>query len=458
MILVLLGVGIVLIVVLFNWWQEKKYRRDVEYRFGQTRGDMLDTGGQSPTLKSATDKKPLSEDMEGWMSEPRVRGVVDHADIKPTVTKIEPSFKLAEPKISAGLKTAELPLNETSKPSAINQHALDFTQSAYKVEAVVQPKVDADIEPLVLPTASPIDANANISANVEEAASDSGAQLPVALPSALHIAMDWVGVIDAPLGVMLAELDEMQAEIRTFPQHTALWVQTEGADWQDLLTMDKAAVQSHPPAQRLACAIQLADRGGPVGNETLKRFEQSMVTLSRSLGLQVFWQGACAPEQQAQHIDAFAIEVDKAVEFHLMATQGAFHATKLRGLAEASGMHVSVQGRFELVNSSGQLEFTLRNYEGKPFSAEMLKTAVMSGVTFQLDIPTTPNSVQVFDHMVEVARTMAHSLNAVMTDVNRKPLGEPQLEKIRHQLKTISATMAAQGILPGSSHALRLFS
>ena len=141
-----------------------------------------------------------------------------------------------------------------------------------------------------------------------------------------------------------------------------------------------------------------------------------------------------------------------------MAEQGMFHATKLRGLAEASGMFLAESGRFELVNSHGQLEFTLRNYEGKPFSSDMLKSAVMTGVTFQLDIPTTPNSVQVFDHMVEVARTMAHSLNASMIDVNRKPIGDAQLTKIRQQLKSISVAMADQGILPGSSHALRLFS
>jgi FtsZ-interacting cell division protein ZipA len=40
MILVLLGVSIVLAVVVFNWWQEKKYRKDVEYRFSHTRTDV----------------------------------------------------------------------------------------------------------------------------------------------------------------------------------------------------------------------------------------------------------------------------------------------------------------------------------------------------------------------------------------------------------------------------------
>jgi FtsZ-interacting cell division protein ZipA len=88
----------------------------------------------------------------------------------------------------------------------------------------------------------------------------------------------------------------------------------------------------------------------------------------------------------------------------------------------------------------------------------MLKTAVMTGVTFQLDIPTTSNNLQVFERMVELARTMAGSLSAGLIDVNRKPIGDVQLDKIRQQLKNISNAMAAQGIAPGSSHAKRLFS
>jgi len=183
-----------------------------------------------------------------------------------------------------------------------------------------------------------------------------------------------------------------------------------------------------------------------------------METLARALGLTVGWQGGYEPSEQAQSIDGFCIEVDKAVEFHVLANQGMFHATKLRGLAEACGMRLSADGRFELFNTDGQLAFSVRNYEGKPFSADMLKTAVMTGVTFQLDIPTTPNSLQVFDHMVDIAENMASSLSGSMIDVNRKAIGDAQLDKIRQQLKNISNAMAAQGITPGSSHAKRLFS
>lgn len=451
MILVLLGVSIVLAVVVFNWWQEKKYRRDVEYRFSHTRADILD--GDSPVrskdAKKTVDaeKHAVSEEVEGWMSEPRVR----------QAPKFEPAFNAdPAPKAKAGSTVS------TAKTTSVKQ----VQQEAPSPQVNIEPSIasvsatSADFRDV-----SEVEEDQAI-AEVTSAQSSSIEPIPdapagpaIILPPALHTAMDWVGVIEAPLGVMLVELSEMQAEARTFPHHATLWAQPTSSDsWLDVLSMDATAMQNQTPISQVVCSIQLADRGGPVDADTLKRFQKSMETLARALGLSILWQGGYEPAQQAQSIDAFCIEVDKAVEFHVLANQGMFHATKLRGLAEACGMQLSDEGRFELFNTDGVLEFSVRNYEGKPFSVDMLKTAVMTGVTFQLDIPTTPNNLQVFDHMVELARSMANSLSAGLIDVNRKPIGDVQLDKIRQQLKNISNAMTEQGIVPGSSHAKRLFS
>lgn len=461
MILVLLGVSIVLAVVAFNWWQEKKYRRDVEYRFSQTRVDVLDaetpaaTSKREPGIHAATSEKNTSaEEVEGWMSEPRVR----------QSPKFEPSFSVESSKPATA---ASKPVDTASASKLAAD--LQFTQSQQTATQPTQQPRQTQPAPVVSQEPLAFAARPEL-----ENASDDTDEIPeqpqlvetpqaqLVLPPAVNPAMDLVGVIAAPLGVAVTELEDLQAEVSTFPQHASLWALNEAlsthANWLDLLGLDGAALHSHASVTQVVCGLQLADRGGPVDADTLKRFQKSMETLARQLGLQVEWQGQHAPAQQAQIIDAFCIEVDKAVEFHVLAGQGMFHATKLRGLAEASGLRLSEQGRFELITSDGHLAFSVRNYEGKPFSVEMLKTAVMTGVTFQLDIPTTPNNVQVFDHMIEVARGIAHSLGGSMIDVNRKPIGDPQLSKIRQQLKTISSAMAEKGILPGSSHAKRLFS
>jgi FtsZ-interacting cell division protein ZipA len=445
MILVLLGVSIVLAVVVFNWWQEKKYRRDVEYRFSHTRGDVLDTESSSKEKESfkrnPTEKQPVSEEVEGWMSEPRVR----------QSPKVEPDFTVSRAVSSKKPVSDKSGLNLNKQPGQTPTPSVDQFGSGMQPVAEIPSPVTQQSTPDVAELPEEKESEPLFAPEVV-------IETP-ALPSAVHTAMDWVGLIDAPLGVMLAELEDMQAEVRTFSQHATLWVQSSiSGDWHDVLNLDANAMQEQTPASQVVCSLQLADRGGPVDEETLKRFQKSMETLARALGLTVSWQGGYEPSQQAQSIDAFCIEVDKAVEFHVLANQGMFHATKLRGLAEACGMQLSDEGRFELFNTQGQLEFSVRNYEGKPFSADMLKSAVMTGMTFQLDIPTTPNSLQVFDHMVEIAQNMAGSLNASLIDVNRKPIADVQLDKIRQQLRNISNAMAAQGIIPGSSHAKRLFS
>jgi FtsZ-interacting cell division protein ZipA len=464
MILVLLGVSIVLAVVVFNWWQEKKYRKDVEYRFSHTRTDVLDgelPGGhkaEAGQKSAAADKHAVTEDVEGWMSEPRVR----------QSAKFEPEFTVNDgqkAKPATAQNPASPPLNKPAQETRPLQPK--STPAASNTEPKQEPSISAPQQPAAQETSGSFSQPSAAQQVTDYAQAHDADQPPahdtpeqaVSLPAFLHTAMDWVGVIDAPLGVMLAELEDLQAEARTFPHHASLWGQSSAdAKWLDVLAMDSTALQSKIPLSQVVCSLQLADRGGPVDQETLKRFQKSMETLARALGLSVHWQGGYEPSQQAQEIDTFCIEVDKAVEFHVLANQGMFHATKLRGLAEACGLQLSAEGRFELFNNEGELEFSVRNYEGKPFSGEMLKTTVMTGVTFQLDIPTTSDSMQVFDRMVELARNMAASLSASLIDVNRKPIGDPQLDKIRQQLKNISNAMAAQGIVPGSSHAKRLFS
>ncbi|MGQ2966848.1 cell division protein ZipA C-terminal FtsZ-binding domain-containing protein, partial [Methylophilus sp.] len=413
MILVLLGVSIVLAVVVFNWWQEKKYRKDVEYRFSHTRTDVLageSPGGQKAEAgqkSAAADKNAVTEDVEGWMSEPRVR----------QSAKFEPEFTVGDSqkaKPATAQKPANPPLNKQanetrplppkSTPAALNADSKQEPSIAALQQQAAQEITEAPAAvhgQQVADYAQAYDAAEAQSDVPAPGNPEQEAVFAAALPVLLHTAMDWVGVIDAPLGVMLAELEDLQAEARTFPHHATLWGQSSAdAKWLDVLAMDAAAMQNKIPLSQVVCSLQLADRGGPVDQETLKRFQKSMETLARALGLSIHWQGGYEPSQQAQEIDTFCIEVDKAVEFHVLANQGMFHATKLRGLAEACGLQLSAEGRFELFNNVGELEFSVRNYEGKPFSGEMLKTTVMTGVTFQLDIPTTADSMQVFDRMV----------------------------------------------------------
>lgn len=473
-ILVLLGVAIVLGVVLFNWWQEKKYRSRVEHHFKNTRRDVLidDFEINADVLKHEKDifldssskqvvhdalddamiVSGLSDEVEGWTSEPR------KIDAEVLDTKAAPkSDKSNTSKASATRNKKDTTPNlfEDVEPTTLLEGQLSDSDSdkveaeeAYSLFKANSELVDTEIG---------IEANAELDADLDSDA-DKALQASLKLdqlPTQLHTQMDLIAVLYARNGTNAKQLEPLLAELKTFEQSCfALAKPKEGA-WVDLNHQTKSTQVSF---DQVVCSLQLADRGGAVDRAIIFRFQHSIETLGLSLGLHVEWHGGNDALQQAQLIDQFCIEVDKAVEFHVVANQGAFHATKFRGLAEASGLSLGEDGKYYLRNIEGHVSYSIRNYEGKAFSAEMLKTAVMTGFTFQLDIPTVAQNTQVFDQMVTVAQSMASSLEATLIDVNKRPIAEVQLDKIRQQLKVINATMIAKGVIPGSPQALRLFS
>ena len=62
-------------------------------------------------------------------------------------------------------------------------------------------------------------------------------------------------------------------------------------------------------------------------------------------------------------------------------------------------------------------------------------------------------------YMVELAKRFADTLQGVLVDDNRQPLGEAQLDHIKREfVMKPQATMASYGLPAGSAQSLRLFS
>ncbi len=433
-ILVVLGALIVVGVLAFNWWQEKKFKTRIASDFKPSKRDVLIEDFQINTenlrqaqVKSAAKQKiePSVDDFSQHNIAQRKEPVFQHSlsDLPDTSDQ----EALAEtPETEAQLSIEDIALEDIEAFSGTSQ----YTQNT-------PPITDSEED-------APLKAPSYV---MEE----------VSMPRQLHAQIDLIAFLYAAIPIAQSKITGLATEFKEFAeQHIFAF----GLTTQDIWV----AIEQATPEQtftQLAYGLQLADRGGPVTRAILNRFQHKVETIGLDLSAHVEWQGAGDPLNNALALDQFCIEVDKTVGFHLLANNSAsFHATKLRGLVESQGLQLGDDGRFHHVQSTAphQLEFAIKNYEGNPFSAEMLKSSVMHGVTFQLDIPTVKNSAEVFDNMVQIAKHIAKSLDASIVDDNRKVLGDIQLEKIRQQLKVINATMIAKGIIPGSEHALRLFS
>ncbi len=206
-------------------------------------------------------------------------------------------------------------------------------------------------------------------------------------------------------------------------------------------------------------SLQLADRAGAVSSETLQRFKQIASEIAYALSAQIEWLGAQDPLASAQALDAFCLEVDKTVGFHLVnGASGRFTGTKFKGLAEANGLVLKDDGAFYALSEHGHALFRVINVENNPFNIEMIRTVSLKGLTFQMDIALAENCTETFNRMVMMAKNMALSLSANLVDDHQRELSDVHIEKIRQQLKLIQVQMTVKGIVPGSAVALRLFS
>jgi FtsZ-interacting cell division protein ZipA len=440
-ILVVLGALIVVGVVIFNWWQEKTFRSRIANDFKPSKRDVLIEDFQVNTENFGQERIKSS-------AKSKLEPSLDDFSERNIAQRKEPVFDEVDDEL------------ETTSPSTFQQ-ASDDADEATKL--TIEDIAPEDIE--AFSSAGHHVQAAETVSMLADTLDETHAQVTksstyvideVSIPAELHVQVDLIALLYAAIPIAQSKVVGLESQFKEFPERTFAYGLTTQSEW--ILLRDSKP--DHTFTQ-IAYSLQLADRGGAVNRATLNRFQHMVESIGLDLSAHVEWQGAGDPLNNATTLDQFCIEVDKTVGFHLLANNGAsFHATKLRGLAEAQGLGLGNDGRFHHNQTVPpyQLEFAVKNYEGNAFSASMLKSSVMHGVTFQLDIPTVKNSADVFDNMVQVAKSMAKSLDASIVDDNKKMLGDIQLEKIRQQLKVINATMIAKGIIPGSAHALRLFS
>jgi len=136
----------------------------------------------------------------------------------------------------------------------------------------------------------------------------------------------------------------------------------------------------------------------------------------------------------------------------------AIAGTRLRGVAEASGFRLAGGGRFEYVHEdTGTVEYFLQNVRNEPFTADSLRLTSTSGVVFVLDVPRVADPTRTFDRMKLVAKRMATTLGAALVDDNRRTLDDAALTGIRAQVEAAALALKRVHIEPGSPRAQALF-
>jgi FtsZ-interacting cell division protein ZipA len=226
-----------------------------------------------------------------------------------------------------------------------------------------------------------------------------------------------------------------------------------GLPWQ-LLKSDTGGEFSE-----IAACLLLANRSGTATAPLLEVFVRAVFEIAATLPAAVTAPDVPAETARAEALDRICADLDVQIGITLLKLDGAMIAgTRLRGVAEASGFRLASGGRFDWIQEdTGSVLYALQNYRSDPFTADTLRATSTPGAVFLLDVPQVAEPVRVFDQMKIAAKRMAHSLDAVLVDDNRRPLDDAAFAAIREQVRGTTAALREVNIEPGSPRALALF-
>ena len=400
--LLAIGFGLIVLVILFNWWQERKMRKAAAKQFSLSPDDVLmDDFAADVFEETAVLIEPST----------KIKDVVDRYDTEDVHLPDEVEFKI---------DLGEFEHNVVEADRAPNKGGIE--EADIEVELTADPVLETSARGNSLPEA--VSKDVDLTALIFLPTPTNGERLRHFL----------IGLVNLDKPIFAYGLDTSQV-------------------WHPLTREQEA-----DEFTKATFSLQLADRAGAVSAETLQRFQQMITEIAYELSAQVEWIGTQEPLEFAQALDAFCLEVDKTIGFHILnGAGGRFTGTKFRGLAEANGLILKEDGAFYAKSKSGQSSFKVINMENNPFNTDMLKAVALKGVTFQMEIALTENCTETFNSMVLLAKSMAHSLAATLVDDHQRELNDAKIEKIRQQLRLIQVQMTVKGIPPGSLVALRLF-
>ena len=449
-VLIFLGGFIIAGVVIYNWEQERKLRNEVAGEFIVPQKDVLtddfhidaDAYMIDKELAEVTEKakhfehtSPVKNSSRTVLEKPTKINTLEAMPIPPVINESQHP--------SIGLQSSQSFASETQQTTSKQNSQVADVQ--YTTQQEIEDELTQELQ------AASFEVKIQPEPIVKAALYEKTRHMPVNLPETTHSQVDLTAILYLTKATSSTELSALISSIAGI----GLPMTLHGLDNQDkwYLVSDGAA----NVFKQVACSIQLADRGGPLAKNILNKFQFAVEDAGLELNAHVEWQGSGDAMQRAIELDQFCIEVDQLISVHVTNSETPIHGTKFKGLAEASGMALKEDGKFHFY-ANDMLLFTATDLNNVPFTAESLRSNVLKGVTFQIEIPKVSNCEQVFNQMIMIAQKMTSSLNANLVDDNQKQLGDLQIEKIRQQLKVIHATMVARGIMPGSPASMRLFS
>lgn len=268
----------------------------------------------------------------------------------------------------------------------------------------------------------------------------------------LHLPIATPVIRDRALGIY------KQNEYLLERAHHIYGQQTEDDAWQNI---------EHDPEsteyRALALTVQMADVSGPIGESELNTFSQLGLKIADALGCPVRFSMTFEEAMaRGRELDEFCRAHDVIASINIIsANESGFSGRAIDQAAHRVGMEFGPMNIYHLKNTDPtgfRNLFSLANlYQPGEFDLKRIIDFTTDGLTLFMSVPHAANPDQVFEKMIDAAKTLCRLLGGELRDQQQRPLSDRGLQAIRAQIATLSGEMREQGIAPGSLAALRLF-
>ncbi|MCB6182224.1 cell division protein ZipA C-terminal FtsZ-binding domain-containing protein [Leeia sp. TBRC 13508] len=413
--LVLLGVGaiVILLVVLYNWWDQQRYKKRAQAAFASYQQDVL-----------------LDPSMTPMDADTRMAGEDDLPD-------------------DDALATAR---RQTS-----TNDEMTYGRPTIKIQDDRTEPVIARKEPVIQPKVEPAKAENNLfSPNAASAAAPTNT-----LKTAREV-LTYPSQQDEKADMLLEVLSHTALDVDLIRSlHRQLNRSGKRISWLALMSSGEwypLDVDANLAIMGLKIGVQMADRRGPLDEPSLRQMVGALETFAAETGSELRLPSLAHVLANAQKLDTFCADVDVTIGLNVFADSMPFSMMTLRDHMERNGLRLMADGAYHMVNDKGVHLFSVINFDNSPFPAHPSPKDTSEGVTFLFDVPRVADGINVFGLLSDLAFELSSQLGARLVDDNRRPLTDHGIASIRQQLRAIYGTMNLKGIEPGGQTALRLFS
>ena len=376
--------AVILGVIVYNMYQENKYRQQVREQFGHADKDAL-LGSKTDFVR---DGKPLG----GEAAQP-----VRTKDVSRPSQKAEEAEAIAQPAAPQAAKNDLFAEKVAAAAAAKPDAAIEVEEDDF-VEPVLQPEAEKGEEAFAFER---VDAPAPSQTRLQ------GKQKTLLhLNDLTKLELPWFDPrFDYMAYIALSEAQELHAIPRLSSRHR---FQIAGCTMDDRFQIAEPIPSVY--YQGFVIGLQAVSRNGLATTQELEQFGEQVNSFAEKMNASLLLTDVETFLNVARPLDELCARVDQTIAMHLV-SRGSISGTELRAAVENLGFELGVDGAFRLPNEEGEPLFTLVTLDNTPFTASLLSSQAYRGFSMLFDITHVPAGEKQFNRFMDLAVKLSSTLS-----------------------------------------------